>query len=271
MKHGRSPWDVARTFKPAATQVSNRQGFRICLPPADCKSSIKQTESAESLHYESRLVRDGFAMLVALLLLPGCSSFRTEMGRTFPAKQNEFSEGQTRVETVVKELGPPNQVSGLPDGFAFMYEHSVMGEFQFGFSVDFLFLRYIKFVKAWNRLNQECLLLTFDNQGILRSIGTGQWEESLGGGSAAQILFVVISLSDVSDFLSPADAHDWGQRLLLAPEITLNSSQSLRIGEHGLQQRIAPDYSGQHTLEMTQPKTEKEKKRIKKNYQMPVR
>ena len=89
------------------------------------------------------------------------------------------------------------------------------------------------------------------------------------GGSAVQILFVSISLSDVSKILRPADAHNWGKQLVQPLPIGLNSAQSLRNGEHGLQLRISPDYVGQQTLEMTKPKTEKEKKRIKKNYQMP--
>ena len=201
------------------------------------------------------------------LLVTACSSFRTEMGRPLQTKPNAFVEGTTPVRTVVHDLGPPNQVSRLPDGFAFLYEYSQIGEFQLGISVDISFLRWIKFVKAWNRLNEESLLLTFDNQGVLRSAGSAKWQEGLGGGGAAQLLFAVISLSDISEILRPADAHDWGMFLLQQPPVTLNSAQSLLTGEHGLQQRIAPDYVGQQTLEMTTPKTEKERKRIKKNYQ----
>jgi hypothetical protein len=191
------------------------------------------------------------------------------MGRPVTVKTNEFAEGFTRVDTVVHELGPPHQVSRLPDGFAFLYEYSALSEFQFGLSANLPVIRWFKFVKAWNHLDQESLILTFDDQGVLHSLGTGDWKEGLGGGSAVQILFVSISLSDVSTVLRPADAHSWGRQLLQPLPVTLNSASSLRTGEHGLQQRIAPDYAGQETLEMTKPKTEKEKKRIKKNYQMP--
>ena len=83
---------------------------------------------------------------------------------------------------------------------------------------------------------EESLLLTFDNQGVLRSAGSAKWQEGLGGGGAAQILFAVISLSDISEILRPADAHDWGMFLLQQPSVTLNSGQSLLTGEHGLQQ-----------------------------------
>jgi hypothetical protein len=142
-----------------------------------------------------------------------------------------------------------------------------MSEFQLGISVNASFLRWFKFVKAWNRLNQESLVLAFDNDGVLRASGLGRWDESLGGGSAMQILFAVISLSDVADILKPADAHSWSQNLLQPLPETLNSSQSLKTGEHGFELRIAPTYAGQHTLDMTQPMTEKQKKKVKKNYQ----
>jgi hypothetical protein len=207
--------------------------------------------------------------LAALWLLSGCSSFRTEMGRPLTVKTNEFAEGLTRVDTVVHEFGPPHQVSRLSDGFAFLYEYSAISEFQLGFSANLPIVRWFKFVKAWNHLDQDSLILIFDDQGVLRSGGSDGWKESLGGGSAVQILFVSISLSDVSKILRPADAHSWGKRLLQPLPVALNSASSLRTGEHGLQQRIAPDYAGQQMLEMTKPKTEKEKKRIKKNYQMP--
>ena len=208
-------------------------------------------------------------LFIALTALcSGCSYFRTEMGHPLPAKANEFAEGRTHVETVVHDLGPPNQATRLPDGFAFQYEYTRVTEFQFGISANVSILKWFKFVKAWNRLNQESLVLTFDNQGVLRAAGPGRWEESLGGGGAVQFLFAVLSLSDVSEILRPADAHSWGETLLQPLPIALNSDQSLRNGEHGLELRIAPNYAGQHTLEMYKPRTEKEKKRIKKNYQL---
>jgi hypothetical protein len=210
-----------------------------------------------------------FALTVWLCLLAGCSSFQTEMGRPLSAETNNFAEARTRVDTVVHELGPPHQVSRLPDGFVFLYEYSRISEFQLGFSMNVPIVRWLKFLKAWNQLEHQSLVLTFDQQGVLRGEGSGNLQQSLGGGGGVQFLFAVMSFSDVSDFLRPAEAHGWGETLLQPLPVALNSDESLRSGEHGLQQRIAPDYAGQHTLEMTQPKTEKEKKRIKKNYQMP--
>ena len=189
------------------------------------------------------------------------------MGQPLPVSLNAFAEGQTRVGTVVHELGQPNSASRLPDGFAFLYEYSLMTEFQLGISVHSPILQWFKLLKAWNDLHQENLILIFDDRGVLRSSSAAKWKESLGGGSGVQFLFAVMSFSDLSKFLRPADAHIWGEMCLQPAPIALNSAQSLRVADHGLQQRIAPDYAGQHTLEMRKPNTEREKKKIKKDYQ----
>jgi hypothetical protein len=203
-----------------------------------------------------------------LVLATGCSSFRTEMGQHLAANASGLVEGQSHAETVVQQLGPPDSATRLPQGFAFLYEHSVMREFQLGISVNYSIFRYIKFIHAWNSLDQEVILLSFDNHGVLQHAGSKHWKEDLGGGNAMQFVLTVMSLSDVSKFLRPADAHSWGTALLDPLPIALNSGQSLRNGEHGLrQQRLSPDYVGQHTLEMSKPKGEKERRRIKKNYQ----
>jgi hypothetical protein len=204
---------------------------------------------------------------VSLLLLTGCSYFRTEMGQPLSAQANSFTEGQTRVDTVVRQLGPPNRASRLPDGVAFLYEYSRMTEFQLGIGINLPVIRWFKFLKAWNNIEEQNLFLAFDNQGVLRSVGSDKWKEGLGGGTGVQFLFMVMSFSDMSKFLRPAEAHGWGEMLLQGPPIALNSAQNLRSGQNGFQQRIAPDYAGQHTLEMAEPKTEKEKRKIKKDYQ----
>jgi hypothetical protein len=208
------------------------------------------------------------ACLAALVALTGCSSFRTEMGRPLPAPK-QLVEGQTHVDAVVHELGPPHQASRLAEGFVFLYEYSRISEFQLGLSMNLPVIRWFKFLRAWNHLDEQTLALTFDQQGVLRSKGSGNWQESLGGGGGAQLLFVVMSFSDVSELMQPAPAHSWGTTRLQPAPVALNAAQSLRTGEHGLEQRIAPAYVGQHTLEMPMPKTEKEKKRLKKNYLWP--
>jgi len=191
------------------------------------------------------------------------------MGRPLDGTVQNYTNGQTQVETVVHDMGPPNDASRLPDGFAFLYEYSRIKEFQLGFSINVSILRYFKFLHAWNSLEQQVLLVTFDNRGVMQSASIRKRTEDLGGGSAVQFIVNVMSLSDVARLLRPADANLWGERLLQPLPTALNAGQSLRTGEHGLQQRPAVDYEGQGTLEMARPKTEGAKKKIKKNYQQP--
>ena len=226
----------------------------------------------QSCHRHARafaLIRLCFGALLVSCLLTSCSSFRMEMGAPLPPSPPQFAEGSTRVHAVLRELGPPHEVSRLPAGFVFLYQYSLIKEFQLGVSANKDVFRWLKFIKAWNHLDQQALVLRFDDQGVLRAAGQAVWQESLGGGSAVQLLYSVISLSDISELLHPADAHNWGQHLLQPPPVVLNSRQSLRSGENGLQQRVATDYVGQETLEMAKPKTNKQIKRLKKDYQMP--
>jgi len=201
------------------------------------------------------------ALLVAAMLLTGCSSFRTEWGQRLPQEPHGFTEGSTRVEKVIHELGPPAQVSALPGGFVFLYEHSIVNEFQFGISLDAPLLKYLKFVHAWNNLDQEVLLLVFDDEGVLRGVDPEEWREKLGGGSAAQFIFTVMSLTDDSSLRFHPPQQDWGRLALQPLPALLNSEQSLRSGQHGLQIRLAPSYAGQQTLEMARPQKKSKKHR----------
>lgn len=191
---------------------------------------------------------------MAVVVLCGCSSFRTDWGPPIGGQADTFTEGTTRMQTVIHEMGPPTQISALPQGCVFLYEHSVIGEFQFGLSVDYSLLRYLKFVRAWNHLDQSVVVLTFDDRGVLVGKGHKKWREQLGGGGAAQLLFASISLTDLSLRRQRSDLLRWGRSDLQALPIMLNSAQSLRTGENGVhQQHVAPKFAGQHTLEMAKP------------------
>jgi hypothetical protein len=197
---------------------------------------------------------------MAAAMLCGCSSFHTEWGSAVRSHPAPLVAGTTRIETVTRELGPPAQITALPQGCAFLYEHSVIGEFQFGLSVDFPVLRWFKAIRAWNHLDQDVVVLTFDDAGVLRGQGDKDWREQLGGGGAAQLLFASISLTDPALRRQKSDQHRWGRYLLQPLPVVLNEDENLRTGEHGLQQqRVAPKFVGQQTLEMTKPMPKKKK------------
>lgn len=194
------------------------------------------------------------ALLAAGFGWTGCSSIHTEVGHPLPESPAPLVEGVTRAETVVHDWGPPHAVSALPEGFAFLYEYSRVKEFQFGISLKMIRMPYFKVIKADSNLSETARLLTFDENGVLRAQGSDAWREKLSGGEALQLITSVLSLTDTTAFRRLPDPLLWGRASLQRPPVTLNSSQDLRSGSHGLQQRISPVFVGQATLEMTPPK-----------------
>jgi len=204
-----------------------------------------------------------FALGASVLM--GCSSFRTEWGHPLPDNARHFDEGQADVGSVMELLGPPAQVTALPGGYAFLYEHSVVDEFQLGISINLPILKWFKFIRASNQLDQDILLMVFDDAGVLRSMDSEEWEEQLGGGGAAQFLFSTMSLTDDSALRQPSPQHVWGRDDLQRLPVLLNSGQSMKSGQSGLQMRLAPRMAGQSSLEMPQPKSPKNKRQKKQS------
>jgi hypothetical protein len=206
------------------------------------------------------MVRRGVALLLPLGMA-GCSQFRTELGQPLHTDERDFVTGKTSVQTVLHELGPPSDVSSLPDGFVFLYEYSKIEEFQIGFSVPLPIVRWLKFVQARNQLTHEAAVMTFDDRGVLRAIGDDLSKKDLGGGTALQLIVSVTSLTDTSAYRQPGEAHAWGASSLRRLPSTLNTDQSLRSGTRGLQFKAAHSYAGQHSLEMPEPPEKRPDKR----------
>jgi len=165
------------------------------------------------------------------------------------------------MSTVLRELGPPHAVSALPDGCAFLYEHSKVDELQFGISLDFIDAPYLKLISANSRLSETAHLLTFDEGGVLRAHHLQSWEEKLSGGQALQFVTSVSSLTDISTFQQIPEPLVWGRGRIQPLPVTLNVDQDLGTGQNGVEQRLSPRYAGQATLEMAPPKAIKIKSR----------
>jgi hypothetical protein len=192
--------------------------------------------------------------LIGLGLLTGCSLIRTEVGSPLPQEHAPLLEGDTRIETVVDELGPPDKVAALPHGVAFLYEYSRVTEFQIGLSLKVIRLPYFKLVKGDSKISEEAELLIFDADGVLVAYDAQAWKERLGGGGALQWITAVQGLTDTEAFRYVPDQLMWGRASLQSPSVTLNSHNALSYGENGLQQRMSPQFAGQSTLEMEDPK-----------------
>jgi hypothetical protein len=150
-------------------------------------------------------------------------------------------------------MGPPHKLSRLGDGFAFLYEHTKLTERQFGFSVDYPVLRVFKAVIGKGEADREVAVFVFDPAGRLRGFEAHAWTEQLGRGSSLQAVVAVVSVVNTGAIGTPPDAHTWGGTLL-EPNLStaLNHENSLRSGQHGLEQHGTPARTGQHSLEFAE-------------------
>jgi hypothetical protein len=192
------------------------------------------------------------ASAVLILLLSGCSHLETRLGRPLPA-QPVLVAGETSLSQALAQLGPPARISAAGDGLALLYEYHRIREAQIGFNIDRPILRWIKFVGARGHLEEQTLLLVFDSGDTLLSAGRHEWERTIGGGSAAQILISLASLVDSSRLRTAHSQHGWGSGLLRPLPSALNFPHGPDSGTAGLARAAAPDAVGQRTLEMRAP------------------
>src|SRR5579863_1163764 len=114
----------------APSSSSIKMAYCPISPTARRPSPLKNRSGGTDGGRGWRLDRaPNLAVLLALpLWLAGCASFNTKIGPPLVVHKEAFVVGETSVQTVLHDLGPPNQVSALSHGFVFLYEHSVIGE-----------------------------------------------------------------------------------------------------------------------------------------------
>jgi hypothetical protein len=201
--------------------------------------------------------------MVCVFLVAGCSHLTSDIGPALPSAPGIVT-GKSTLGEVVTTVGVPSQVSASAGGFVFLYEHNEVVESQLGFAVNLPVLRWLKFVYASSGLRHEAWLMTFDTNDVLQAWGREAWKKPLGNGAAAQILITVSSLVDSTAVRRPASQHRWGEMWLNPLPQVLNTSQSPQDGRFGLEQRLAPTFVGQHTLEMIQPLPPRQAKKANK-------
>jgi hypothetical protein len=201
--------------------------------------------------------------LFYVLFATGCSHLTSDIGPHLPEAPGIVT-GKSTLGDVVTAVGVPSQVSASEGGFVFLYEHNQVVENQIGIAFNFPVLRWLKFVYASSGLRHEAWLMTFDTNDVLRAWGREDWKKPLGTGAAAQILVTVSSLVDSTAVRRPASQHRWGEMWLNSLPQVLNTAQSPQDGRFGLEQRLAPTFVGQHTLEMIQPLPPRQAKKANK-------
>lgn len=201
--------------------------------------------------------------LVCIFLATGCSYLTSDVGPSLPSEPAITTDKST-LDDVITTVGVPSQISSSAGGFVFLYEHNAVIEYQLGISLDFPVLRWLKFVYASSGLRHQAWVMTFDTNDVLRAWGKEDWKKPLGTGAAAQILVTVSSLVDSTAVRRPASQHRWGEMWLNSLPQVLNTPQSPQDGRFGLEQRLAPTFVGQHTLEMIQPLPPRQAKKANK-------
>lgn len=195
--------------------------------------------------------------LAALLLLAsivgnsGCTMIGKRIGEPIAAERAGLEEGSTSAWRTVELLGPPTNMSALPDGLVMVYEYVDANEQQLGLNLDFLGLNWFKMSFGRAKAQHEVLLLLYDSRGLLRASDFRNWTEDLGKGFGFQLFFVAMPTVDTRHLNAKPEQFSWGRTALEPLPVTLNAGQSLVNGSNGIEMRGTPDSVGQRTLEMT--------------------
>jgi hypothetical protein len=200
--------------------------------------------------------------------LVGCGQYSLLVDRRVPREHVAgFEEGGTRVSEVLSRLGPPSQISALPEGFAMLYEHLEIHEdqafLQFGLVGDTVFfggvrdpwvvdlfewLEYLKAGGAVGGVRHEALLLLFDRRRRLIGMRHSDDDKDLGFGLVFAPSFDSARVFNVNEQREKAPQLSWGMRLLRPLPDLLNASRDLDSGASGLERRDTPSGVGQQMV-----------------------
>lgn len=197
-----------------------------------------------------RVVLSGLCLLTMItILFAGCTVLRREIDVHIDQAGINLKEGRTHYRTVLQQLGPPAEMSVVPKGLAFLYEHITTREMQIGFNFrNVKYLNWFKFASGKGVADRQVFLLIFDENGILRQQGFRGYHDNMGSGFAVQLFIAIASMVDSSYLDDAVGPNEWGMSLLMPLPQTLNIRQSLDTGTQGLEQGGTPVAVGQHTL-----------------------
>jgi len=183
-------------------------------------------------------------------MLTGCTSISRQVGREPEPTIPNLKISRTHFHDILDKLGPPTQITALPEGFVFLYESLLIIENQVGFSSTRGVLSWFKFSFSDADVDRIVHIFTFDRRGYLRSHVGKMTRKDIGDGSSLQFLFALEQVVNTGYLERDPVQQDWGFMLLNPLPQILNSNQSLDSGTRGLEQTGTPTAVGQRTLEM---------------------
>lgn len=187
-------------------------------------------------------------LLLLLGLLSGCTRWAYDIGDPLSAAQRPADNAA--LAEVLRQLGPPQRISALPDGYVLGWEHWVVKEMTLGLSLGPLGADMLAIDWGSAQMSGEFLLLTFNREHRLTASRFTLWDEHAGGGTALQPSLGLVDVVDISDLVGPMPQHRWGAMSLQRLPLPLNSASSPDSGVSGLEQRGTPRGAGQRTLEL---------------------
>ena len=184
-------------------------------------------------------------VLLGSVALASCSSLRVELGEPLDVRPlADLRTGESRVGDALELFGAPFSISPHAGGFALIYEHLAIDEWQLGFSGKAIHLDLIKFVYGKTDADHTALVLVFDEEGVLEGAVTNSWPEDIGTSGGLQFLIQVDNVVSTDDLREPRIAEEWGQRCLLPLATGLNLAHRPDLVHRGVHLR-----AGQLTLE----------------------
>jgi hypothetical protein len=193
------------------------------------------------------------AMIVLLAMvtaLGGCTTVNKEIDVPPPGRVSVLKTDGMHCYDVLDKLGPPAQITALPEGSAWFYHALVIKERQIGITLPGDIGGLIKLAMAGADVTEQIQVFVFDTSGHLRSHGDLDATDDVGSGLAFQFFATVGQVVDTRYLEETPVQQDWGRGLLKPLPQTLNAGQSLGSGDRGAELRGTPKKVGQRTLEM---------------------
>lgn len=180
----------------------------------------------------------------------GCTIMRQKYGTPIP-EPSQFQPQETHFREVMKELGPPSDLSRMNDGMVFLYERVFLRERQLGIDINFNGYPFLKFVYGRGHAIGETACMTFDGDGLLQSQSWEEWDRFLGDGMAVQTFVSVMPVTDSGGYDMDPATYDWGMNLANATlQENLNRGSSLENGQNGIQKKGPMYGAGQTSMEL---------------------
>lgn len=155
------------------------------------------------------------------------------------------------VAQVLELLGPPQRMTALPHGYAFLYQYFLIAEQQIGLSSDLPVLRLLKFSIASADASIKTAVFRFNDNDQLLAAGTATQHLDLGNEKSVMFVLAMSAIVDSDDLgYDRSSPNLWGASLLQSPSITFDAQSTLDAGSAGFEQRGTPTRIGQRTLEL---------------------